>query len=322
MSSYSDSPILKLERLSNVKPYPVKKHYVSSEDDGHQICVFEKGETTSKYSIILLHGRTWSSLPVFDLIFDSTPRSNRASEEINLSTMDMLVSNGVHVIAIDLRGFGGTSRDQSGWISPHRAVLDINSVVNWLGREKNISNPAILGWSQGGLIAQLYAQKYPDTISAIILYASIYDPKTIYQRNPLYGKAPTPLLKTNTMDQAIEDFTLPGSISDEAAYAFGESALTHNPVKVDWGNLHEFNEINPAKIVTPCLVVHGDNDPYLTKESQMYLFQAISSSDKMYSIIPGADHCAHLIGTRFLFIHHIVSFLKRPLENVFLQNQI
>lgn len=62
------------------------------------------------------------------------------------------------------------------------------------------------------------------------------------------------------MEQAVEDFTLPGSISDEAAYAFGHSALHHNPVKVDWSDLHQFNELAPAKVTTAALVIHGNNN--------------------------------------------------------------
>ena len=114
------------------------------------------------------------------------------------------------------------------------------------------------------------------------------------------------------MEQAIEDFTLPGSISDESAFAFGNSALKHDPVKVDWTNLHEFNECNPARLTVHALVIHGDNDPYLVKDGQLGLFSGISSPDKSYVILPRADHCAHLIGARFSFAHHVVSFLRRP----------
>ena len=137
----------------------------------------------------------------------------------------------------------------------------------------------------------------------------------IYQRPSFLSPLPKPLLRATTMEQAIEDFTLPGSISNDAAYAFGNSALRHDPLKVDWTNLHEFNECNPAKICVPSLVIHGDNDPYLVKDGQMGLFSGISSSDKSYSILPGADHCAHLIGARYAFAQCVVSFIKRPISD-------
>lgn len=258
-----------------VKSYNLKKHFVEAED-GHPVCVFEKGDPTSANCIILLHGRTWSSLPVYDLTFEST-REDGLKERVNLSTMDALAANGVRVFAVDFRGFGGTKRDSTQWLSPQRCVLDLKSVIGWLKETCNVECPAILGWSQGGLIALLYAQKFPETISAAVFYASIYDPKHIYQRLPFVSKSTGPLMKQNTLEAALEDFTLPGSISSEAAYAFGNSALLHNPVKVDWNNLHEFNEVSPAYIHTPSLVMHGDIDPYLVKEAQLGLFSGTAT---------------------------------------------
>lgn len=250
------------------------QHFVNADDDDHPICVFEKGDPNSSHCIVLLHGRTWSSLPVYDLALDST--SDQREKEKNLSTMDALAAQGLRVFAVDFRGFGGTERDSSQWLTPQRCVMDLHSVIGWLKLKRSIDCPAILGWSQGGLIALLYAQKYPKTISAAIFYASIYDPKHSYKQLPFLSKAKEPLMLTNNMESALEDFTLPGSISSEAAYAFGNSALLHNPTKVDWSNLHEFNDISPGLIYTPSLVIHGDIDPYLSKEAQLGLFSGTS----------------------------------------------
>ena len=47
------------------------KHFVDA-DDNHQLCVFEKGDLLAEKSIILLHGRTWSSLPgLFTSVFEA-----------------------------------------------------------------------------------------------------------------------------------------------------------------------------------------------------------------------------------------------------------
>ena len=70
-----------------------KQHYISAED-GHKICVYEKGSpSTCTHSILLLHGRSFSSKPVFDLVFSSSASSstkNSVSEVTNLSVMDKL----------------------------------------------------------------------------------------------------------------------------------------------------------------------------------------------------------------------------------------
>ena len=304
---------LKVKNVRIVSGQNLIKHEVKAELDGHMICVYEKAPRSSevKGTILLIHGRTWSSLPVFDLNYESMD-ANGKLQTVNLSTMDQLVSKGIRVFAIDLRGFGGTTRDESGWLTPYKAVDDIKSVIKWLSKDNGVNLPCLLGWSQGGLVAHLFAQRYPHLISSCILYASIYDQKVIHKRDSFLYRPPTPKSMKTTMDMAVEDFTLHGTISDEAGYAFGLSALQACPTKPDWTCLHEFNECNPAKISVPSLVIHGDTDPYIVKQSQLDLYADISCTDKCYTSIPGADHCAHLIGSKFAFIHHVVSFIRRP----------
>jgi alpha-beta hydrolase superfamily lysophospholipase len=210
-SSYDD---LKKKDLKVITCRDLIRHIVPAETDGHELCVYEKGDPNAEHTIVLVHGRTWSSLPVFDLKYETNAEGSR--ELVNLSTMDLLVANGVRVFAVDLRGFGGTERDGSGWLTPSKAVLDLKSVLCWMKKKKGIFTPCLLGWSQGGLVTHLFAQRYPHAISSAIFYASIYDPKVVYHRNSFLYKPPQPLLSKTTMDMAVEDFTLHGSISDEA----------------------------------------------------------------------------------------------------------
>jgi len=56
--------------------------------------------------------------------------------------------------------------------------------------------PALLGWSQGALVAQLVAQKSPHLLSKLVLYGSIYDPLVRHPRRPLY---------LNVTDSTIEN---------------------------------------------------------------------------------------------------------------------
>ena len=79
----------------------------------------------------------------------------------------------------------------------------------------------------------MYAQEHPDSISDLTLFGSIYDPRVVYPRRPLYGGPLPPAPRAeNTIEAALEDFTLPGTICDEAAMAFGDIALQSDPVKV------------------------------------------------------------------------------------------
>ncbi len=323
----------KISPMSSINP-SLEQHYVRMEDD-HRVCVWSKGDPkTAKHCIVLLHGRTWSTIPVYDLRYscfgdsciiddedgtvESTPipvsNLNDDDDEKfrNLSTFDLLAEKDVAVFGIDFRGFGGTSKDKSGVLTPNRAVKDVRLILLWLQKQYNVDTPALLGWSQGGLVAHLFAQKFPDLISDVILYASIYDPNVIYQRNSFLTEQEDKSEVRNTVEGALEDFTLPGSIEDEAGFAFAASALEADPIKAIWDSLHEFNAIVPHLLKKPTLIIHGDRDPYLPPNSQDTLFTRLGNQDKAHVILENADHCAHLIATRFAFVHYIHSFLSRP----------
>jgi pimeloyl-ACP methyl ester carboxylesterase len=100
--------------------------------------------------------------------------------------MDLLVSKGIAAYAVDLRGMGATSRDTSGWTTPAQSVEDVRDVVDFLA-ERGILRPVLIGWSQGALIAQIFAQKYASKISSLVLYGSIYNPD-------LMNPSPDPLV--------------------------------------------------------------------------------------------------------------------------------
>jgi pimeloyl-ACP methyl ester carboxylesterase len=145
-------------------------------------------------TLLLVSGRTWSTLPVFDLVYrvkgddqcdmlyedellveisgGASSSSSSSSEPsalpdcertytVNLSTMDRLVKQGVRVFAVDMRGGGGTPRDESGWLTPATCVSDILDVTKWLEGAHNVRKPALLGWSQGGLVCQVLTLTLP-----------------------------------------------------------------------------------------------------------------------------------------------------------------
>ena len=90
--------------------------------DGHPIALWEKSAAGASEAILLVHGRTWSALPDFDLQVEG--------EELSL--MDGLVAEGYAVYAVDLRGYGATPRDDTEWLTPNRAADDVAIIVAWI----------------------------------------------------------------------------------------------------------------------------------------------------------------------------------------------
>lgn len=334
-------------------------------DDGHSLRVYSRVPSTNfntnsflstgavnsqhqQRSILLLHGRTWSSQPVFDL------RTSH-NDEKQQSTLQSLADLGFNVYALDFRGFGETPRDNDvetgngGYTTPRRCVADVKCAIDWITKRHEVNDdtenelnttsssipgfedptvistkPALLGWSQGALVAQMYGQQYgPSTLSDLILFGSIYDPKVIYARKPLYDpsgrlvsgygsefKPPAPEM-ANTDIASLEDFTLPGTICDDAALTFSSLALEVDYIKAAWDELHEFNICNPAMLHIPTLIIVGAQDPYISWDSQRELFDRLGTEDKAMCILPGCDHAAHILKARKMFVRGVAGFLLR-----------
>ncbi len=234
---------------------------VPASGDGHPLAVYGIGDDKSEPSpedhiLLMLHGRTWSSVPVYHLLGGS----NNAEKGLeSRSLMEALHHNKIRVYAMDFRGFGGTAPDASAAVEPNRCVEDVESVLEWLAKRHGCKTPekvSLMGWSQGALVAQLTAQRNKPLFSRLILYGSIFDPMVRYPRDPLYVRNPPNITAyNNTFDAAIEDFTIEGTIPPKAATYFAEAALLADPVKAQWKNLYQFNNCDPARVHVPTLVV-------------------------------------------------------------------
>jgi pimeloyl-ACP methyl ester carboxylesterase len=276
-------------------------------EQGHPIAVWEKSpgklnETSiSNKTIVLIHGRTWSSLPDFDLQVEGE----------DLSLMDGLVASGYRVFAIDLRGYGATPRDQSGWNTPDKAARDTRAVLKWIVMQTG-APPTLFGWSNGSLVAQLAAQRWPELVSGIILFGYPADP----DMDP--GKLPEPPAKparqTNTANNAASDFITPGTISQAAIDEYVRHSLAADPLRADWNELQQWGELNPALVTVPILLLQGEHDPLAPDDQQSKLFTRLGTADRQWITLPNSDHAALLESVRPYFIQAIVNFLERPMS--------
>lgn len=305
---------------------------VKAKGDDHPLAVYgieskdpvQYKDNPSLRPILLLHGRTWSSVPVYHLMGGP---EHRARGDESRSLMEALLEQGLVPYCMDFRGFGGTAKDDTGFVEPLRCVRDTESVLEWIAErhgfdpeimdgENKVEFPALLGWSQGALVAQLTAQLKRTMLSKLILYGSIYDPLHRYPRDPLYvnmnpDQQKVPEQRLNTFDDAIEDFTIEGTIPPEPACHFGTAALVSDPVKASWRHLYQFNNCDPARIHVPTLVVAGDQDPYAPLHIQQELFCNLGrGSDRTWSILADCDHAVHLLDGRHRLTAIIVSFIQ------------
>jgi len=275
--------------------------HVVTADDGHPLTVWEKRPAAPRRTIVLLHGRTWSGLPDFDLQVSGHP----------VSLMDALVARGYAVYALDARGYGGTPRDSSGWLTPDRAAADAIIVCRWVASTSGITSPPVLfGWSYGSIIAQLSAQRAPGAISALVLFGHFTFPSA----QPADTMRGPPPRAATTAAAAGEDFITPAATDPAVRDAYVRAALDAQPVKPDWRHLDQFNALDPADVRVPTLEIMGERDPVSNRlpGGEATFFGRLATADREFVVLPGVDHAAFLEDQRPRFIEALIDFLDRP----------
>lgn len=274
----------------------LRRHTVMA--DGHPVALWEKSAEGASEAVLLVHGRTWSARPDFDLQVDGE----------NLSLMDGLVDEGYAVFAVDLRGYGETPRDETEWLTPNRAADDVAIVIEWITKTGNWRiKPHLFGWSMGSTISQLAVQRHPEVASSLTLFGYWRDDD---MQIPADEPGIKPTRTINTAKAAASDFIVPGAISQRAIDTYVAQALAMDPVRVDVRQPDQYNALDASKIKLPTLVIAGESDPLARSINLAKLFVRIGTGHKQYVSVPGGDHAAFLEKSRPYFIHEFVGFLK------------
>ncbi len=292
------SAVPQIGGAQSAPPVALVKHMVTS--DGHPIALWEKRPAQAKRTIVLVHGRTWSALPDFDLQVAGEHRS----------LMDALVAKGYAVYAIDLRGYGATARDSSGWATPDQSADDVAAALQWvMARSRVAGKPSLMGWSNGSTIAQLLAQRHPELIANLILTGYWKDSD---EQIALAPDTIVPLRSKTTALAAASDFIAPNAISQRALHAYVAAAIAADPVRSDWRRREQFNALDAAKITVPTLLIQGELDPIAPTAFQAKFFARLGSVDRQWVVIAGGDHAVLIENTQPAFVSAMVNFIERP----------
>ena len=272
---------------------PPRRHQVDL--DGFHLTVWEKSARAPRSAILLVHGRTWSALPNFDL---------QVAER--RSVMDALAATGHAAYAVDLRGYGNTPRDATGWLTPQRAADDVVAVLRWMAKQRpDLPRPALLGYSRGAHVSLLVAQQHPDMLSSLVLFAlpsvGPIEPRTA---------PPEPPRRATTREAAGEDFITASAASPALIEAYVSQAVAANPVRADWRDEHRF-AFDAAKVRTPTLMLYGANDPLLDA-TKLEFFATLATADRAFIVLPRSDHAAHVENSQPAWLRAVDAFVTAP----------
>jgi pimeloyl-ACP methyl ester carboxylesterase len=269
----------------------------------HTFAVYEKKADSSSDIILFVHGRTISSLPNFNLQIESK----------NVSVMDAFVAKGFTVYAIDLRGFGNTPRDDSGWITPNKASSDVIKMLEWItARHPKNKKPALFGYSLGSLVSQLVVQQKPNLVSEIVLfgypirYLDKIDASAIKKDKTIIN----PPRKPNTVEWSSDGF-ITSSITQEVIDGYVSACLSLDSTLADWNNIAQWNQLDPLAITAPTLLINGEHDPYAPADKLASFFSKIGNPDKTWVVITKSGHNAHIEDSAVRLVNGIVNFVRR-----------
>lgn len=264
--------------------------------DGHPMALWSKEVAEPKGYILLHHGRTWSSLPDFDLQVEGEEKS----------LMDGFNEMGYSVWALDARGYGATPRDDTGWNSPNRAAKDISIILEWL-YHKNGEKTHLWGWSMGSMLGQLAAQQYPKHIESLTLFGY---PLVLGFQYPEDIQTGEPARAINTAQAAASDFIVENSISQKAIDEYVRHSLAADPVRADWNYQHQYNQLDASLVTMPVLLLQGEFDPLAHTDMHGDAFSQFVNSDKQWIILKGGDHAALLETPRNKLIASSIGFIE------------
>jgi pimeloyl-ACP methyl ester carboxylesterase len=308
---------------------------VPSGDPGIDIYVRNKHPANmtifaSNRTLLYVHGATYPSSTMFDLELSGT------------SFMDQLAEDGFDVYAMDLPGYGKSSRPSQMSQPPEAnpplettadAVRHYGAVVDYVLKRRGVQKLDAMAWSWGTIIIASFTTEQPDKVERLILYAPLW----IYQGAPL-NTVNLGAYRSVTIDQARQRWLLgvpedkkntliPAGWFDawqNATWATDPTGNAQNPrvlrapngVAFDLRTYYRENgkaTYDPARITVPTLLVRGEWDRDAPAYMSQTLFPLIVNAPwKRYVEIGEGTHAIMMEKNRDQLLHVVAGFLTQP----------
>jgi pimeloyl-ACP methyl ester carboxylesterase len=293
---------VRAQETASVKGIVGKEHFVSSNN--LKVYLWQKYrkdfaktfKQTGKI-VLLVHGRTWTGRPNFDL------------QIRGYSLMDFLAKNGYDVWAIDIHGYGKSDKTDKDWSDTESAVGDIAAAVDYITKERGVDKISLLGWSWGTQVTGLYTMRNPEKVGKLILYAMAWKGRPERKSMPL----PKEQYRINTEAAARSDF-IEGQYEADVVEKYVREALAapQSPNGSTVDSITKFPILQPEQIKVPTLVIYPEKDFLATKNETLEFFGKLGTNYKSYAFLPDGGHAIMLEKNHKKFQSVVLGFLNQP----------
>jgi len=288
------------------------EHWV--ETSGIRIFIWEKYQETpsGKPVVVLAHGSATAGRESFDLQISGKP---------SYSLMDFLAREGFDVFALDIRGFGRSTRPE-GHITTADASDDLNAVVDYVLKLRGALKVNLLGWSWGTQYGGMFIMANPEKTAKYVSYAQMHvnspdiakrRPKLEAFRKSSYVNIPEAGWKGRFYSMTPAEANDLQIVDSYARAAIQIEVWTPTGPQLDMVTLMPM--VNPRLLPVPTMIIHGEYDDVSDCEGLLPFFQQLPNSYKRYTVIPGAGHMMHLQKGHRLFQHEVSSFFKAEMQS-------
>jgi pimeloyl-ACP methyl ester carboxylesterase len=202
-----------------------------------------------------------------------------------------LVRSGYHVVLIDSRGHGRSTRDARPF-SYELMASDVLAVMDVAGLDK----AAVVGWSDGACVALVLGATAPARIAGVFFFGCNMDP------SGTRGFEPSPLVD-RCFSRHVKDYARLSATPDQfdAFCAAVELMQKTQP---------NYSAVDLAQVRVPVTVAQSEHDEFIKREHAEHLAQSIPHAE--LRILAGVSHFAPLQRSE-QFNREVLAFLRRVL---------
>ncbi len=258
---------------------PVKgvEHWV---DNGNiRLYVWEKyvENPAVKPVIVLCHGSATAGKESFDLQVPGKP---------SYSLMDVLAQSGFDVFALDVRGFG-RSTHPDGHMTTMEASQDLNAVVDYILKMRDVKKVNLLVWSWGTQYGGMFVMAQPAKVERYISYAQMHlnspdiakrRPRVEAFRRDAYISIPEAGWKPRFYSMTPAEANDPEVVDAYAKEAARVEVKSPTGPQLDMVTIMPM--INPRLMPVPAMIIHGQYDDVADLEGLLPFFAQLPNPTK------------------------------------------